>query len=394
MQHSSALAPVVCAVVGCGDVSAKYLATLLAAPIIEIGACCDVVSANAERAAARCPRATPASLADILADPAVELLINLTPPQQHAEITRRALQSGKSVYSEKPLAITEAQRAELIAMAHARGLFLGGAPDTMLGPAAQAVRRAIDGGLIGRPFAATANLLTPGHERSAHAPQVFYRGGAGPLLDMGVYYVAMLVGLLGPVRRVTGAHSLPAPQRVIDTGPDSGATFTADVPTHVAALMEFQAGQIGTLTASFDVWATDVPHLEIYGTEGTISVPDPNFYTGEVRLRTARAADWRGLRYAASAPRGRGIGVIDMAHAMRGLTPQRLNAALVGHVLEALLAVTAEPAGPAELTSSCERPPPLNSTSRSVRCWWCSRCAGAQVRRNRRPAAGGLKHWK
>ncbi|SEG86527.1 Predicted dehydrogenase [Thermomonospora echinospora] len=363
-----------CAVVGCGDVSTKYLRTLRAAPIIDIVACCDVLPERARRLAARCARAVSASLPEILADPAVELVINLTPPQQHTEITLRALRAGKSVYTEKPVATSPEELAEVLVMAGNGDAMLGGAPDTALGPAAQAARRAIDEGRIGRPLGASAALLTPGHERSCPTPEVFYRKGAGPLLDMGVYYLTMLVSLLGPVREVVGAHSRPSPLRVIDTGPRARTSFATEVPTHVAALLVFENREIVTLTASFEVWGTRVPHLEIFGTEGTLSIPDPNFYTGAVRLKAARSREWIPLPYPPDAPVGRGIGVIDMAHALRGLTGQRLTGGIIGHVVETMLAVEAEKTAATTLASRCDRPAPLRSAPSPTGCWWCEQC--------------------
>ncbi len=366
--------PVRCAVVGCGNVSAKYLRTLTRAPIIDIVACCDSIPERARQLAASCARAVSASLPETLRDASIELVINLTPPRWHAGITRQALGAGKSVYTEKPLAASAAELDELLATAPTAGAMLGGAPDTALGAAAQAARRAIDQGLIGHPLGAAAALLTPGHERSCPTPEVFYQPGAGPLLDMGVYYLSMLVGLLGPVRDVVGAHRRPSPRRSIDTGPRAGETFLADVPTHLAALLEFETGVVATLTTSFEVWGTRIPHLEIFGTEGTLAIPDPNFYTGKVRLKTARSSRWTTVPYPADAPGGRGIGVIDMAHALRGLTEQRLTGGFVGHVTETMLAIETPETSPVRLRSRCGRPAPLGPTPYATGCWWCEQC--------------------
>jgi predicted dehydrogenase len=376
LMPGSPVVPVGCGVVGCGDVSGKYLETLLAAPIIDVVACCDVDDSRAGRLAASCRSARAKPFTEVLADPAVELLINLTPPQEHSTITRQAIRAGKAVYSEKPFTTSEADLARLMAEARAGNVLVGGAPDTQLGPAAQAARRAIDEGLIGRPLGATAALLTPGHERSAAAPEVFYRRGAGPLLDMGVYYLTMLVGLLGPVRRAFGMHSTPSTDRVIDTGPAAGTTFSAEVATHVAAVLEFANGAIATLTASFEVWATGLPHLEIYGTEGVLTLPDPNFYGGDVVYRRARTSEPVRLPHPEDGPRGRGIGVVDMAHAVRGLTPQRMTGALVAHVLEVMLGLTAESRGPFVPGTTCDRPHPLPRSARGDACWWCPDCEG------------------
>jgi predicted dehydrogenase len=369
-----------CGIVGCGDVSSQYFQTLAATTIVDVTACADILPARAEAAAAAhgIPRAV--SVDELFADPTIELVVNLTPPQSHAAVSLQAIRAGKSVYTEKPLAAGDQKGAELLEESEAHSVLVGCAPDTFLGPPAQTARRAIDQGRIGTPIAATAAMLAPGHERSCPTPEVFYRRGAGPLMDMGVYYLTMLVSMLGPVDSVCGMHDRFSPTRTVDVGPRARSTFQSEVPTHLAALLRFRQGTIATLVASFEVWATEVPHLEIYGTQGTLALPDPNFFAEPARLRPARGSAWIDLLDNPASPRGRGIGVIDMAHALRGLGGQRATGALGQHVLDVMLAV--EEAGTLGVEqrprSSCLRPLPLPYADGTTACPWCP--AGGPIR--------------
>ncbi len=364
--------PVRCAIVGCGDVLAKYRATLPKYPLLRVVRCANLVRERADQGAAHFVGAVACAAEDAFADSDVELVINLTPPQNHAEISMRALRSGKSVYSEKPLAADLAAATVLLAEARERHVAIGCAPDTFLGTAGRVARRLIDEGRIGRPLGATAMMLAPGHERSCATPEVFYRRGAGPMLDMGVYYMTMLVSLLGPVRRATGMSGGGSPVRTIDVGPLAGRTFESEVATHVAGILEFTAGPIVTVVASFDVWGSQMPHIEIYGTYGALILPDPNFFAGPVRLRSARSSGWETIPVTADGMVGRGTGIADMAHWLRGLShDQRASGALGYHVLEIM--ETIERAGGAgrDLASSCARPPALPDYIRPGSCPWC-----------------------
>jgi predicted dehydrogenase len=360
--------PVRCAVVGCGDVLRKYQATLPRYPLLRVVRCADLVRERAERGAAGFPGAIACAAEDVFTDSDVELVINLTPPQSHAEISMQALRSGKSVYSEKPLAADLAAASALLTEARERAVVIGCAPDTFLGTAGRVARRLIDEGQIGRPLGATAMMLSPGHERSCATPEVFYRRGAGPMLDMGVYYVTMLVSLLGPVRRATGMTGGGMtgggmtgggpPARTIDVGPRAGRTFAPEVATHVVA--------------SFDVWGTEAPHIEIYGTDGALVLPDPNFFAGPVRLRRARSSSWETIPLAADGVAGRGTGIADMAHWLRGLSAsQRASGALGYHVLEIMETIERAGGSARDLESSCPRPSALPDHIRPGTCPWC-----------------------
>ena len=216
----------------------------------------------------------------------VDLVLNLTVPKAHATVTMSAIAAGKHVYSEKPLAMSTVEGRQVLSAASSAGVRVGCAPDTVLGTGTQTARRCLDDGMIGQPVAATAFMVTPGHERWHPAPEFYYEPGGGPLFDMGPYYLTALITLLGPVRRVTGAASMPRSERVIGRGPRAGTTFPVTVPTHVTGTLEHENGALTTLLMSFDVWAAQLPRIEVYGTTGSLSVPDPNEFAGEVRVLT------------------------------------------------------------------------------------------------------------
>ena len=199
------------------------------------------------------------TVAELLADPAIEVILNLTTPDAHASVAQAALDAGKGVYNEKPLAIALEDGKRLVETARTRGLRLGAAPDTFLGGGLQTCRQLIDAGAIGEPVAATAFMLTPGHERWHPQPDFFYQAGGGPLFDMGPYYLTALISLLGPVRRVTGSTRVTFPERTIRSEPRAGERITVEVPTHLAAVLDFASGPIATLVTSFDVWASNAP---------------------------------------------------------------------------------------------------------------------------------------
>jgi predicted dehydrogenase len=265
------------------------------------------------------------------------------------------------VYGEKPLALSTSEGREVLAAASAAGVRVGCAPDTVLGTGTQTARRCLDEGAIGTPVAATAFMVTPGHERWHPDPEFYYRPGGGPLFDMGPYYLSSLVTLLGPVRRVTGLASSPRASRVVGSGPRAGTEFPVEVATHVAGVLEHENGAVTTLMMSFDVWAANLPRVEVYGTHGSLSVPDPNGFDGEVRLYTP-GAEWQpvapnaGYRNA-----GRGTGVADMAEALSTNTEHRASGALAYHVLDIMesLLKAAETTRTQEVKSTTPPPPPV-----------------------------------
>ena len=350
-------------IVGCGNISAIYLKMAKTFPILETAAVADLLP---ERAQARAqefgvPRAC--TVEELLADPSIEIVLNLTTPHSHAPVALAALAAGKSVYNEKPLAIRREDAQEMLRLAAAKGLRVGGAPDTFLGAGHQTCRKAIDDGLIGTPVAATAFMTNHGHESWHPDPEFYYQLGGGPMFDMGPYYLTALVNLLGPVRRVTGSARVSFAQRTITSQPKNGKVIQVEVPTHVAGILDFAGGAVGTIITSFDVWKAELPRIEIYGSLGTLSVPDPNTFGGTVRLWQAGAKEWTELPLLPNyAENWRSLGVADMAHAIRAGRPHRASGELTYHVLDLMHAFhdASQQDRHVALQSTCERPAPLN----------------------------------
>ena len=349
-------------IVGAGQISGAYLGTLRRLSNVEVVAVGDLDQARAEAAAATTPGARPLAVADLLAADDVDLVLNLTIPAAHGEIARAAIAAGKHVYGEKPLAVTTVEADAMLAAAAAAGagVRLGCAPDTVLGTGVQTARACLDSGEIGKPIAATAFMVTPGHERWHPAPEFYYQPGGGPLFDMGPYYLTALVTLLGPVRCVAGMAATPRATRVIGSGPRAGAEIGVAVATHVTGVLEHANGTLSTLVMSFDVWAGKLPHLEVYGTGGSLSVPDPNGFGGAVQIYRAGAEDWTSAAEAGGY-RGatRGYGVSDLARALTTGTAHRANGEVAYHVLDMMesLLAAADSGHAVDVTSSCDRPP-------------------------------------
>ena len=289
----------------------------------------------------------------------VDLVLNLTIPAAHADIALKAIAAGKHVYGEKPLAASTAEGQTMLQAAEAAGLILGSAPDTVLGTGIQTARKAIDDGLIGTPVSATATMVTPGHERWHPNPDFYYVPGGGPLLDMGPYYVSALVTLLGPVTSVIGAASSTRSTRTIGSGARAGEVIPVSTPTHVTGILTHASGALSTLVMSFDAVATHSANIEIHGETGSLTVPDPNRFDGDVQLRTLDGADWEMLPVSAGyAGASRGIGLQDLARTPAGELP-RASGELGFHVLEVMEAVltSAESGAAVQVSSTCERPP-------------------------------------
>ena len=349
-------------VVGCGDISGIYLQADETFEILETVACADLVIERAREQAARHSVHRACSTAELLADPEIEIVVNLTNPDAHAEVAMQAVEAGKSVHNEKPLALARDEARRLLEAATAQGVRVGGAPDTFLGGGLQTCRKLIDDGWIGEPIGATAFMLCHGHESWHPNPGYYYQPGAGPMFDMGPYYLTTLVALMGPVRRVSGAARSTFSERTITSQPLYGAKIKVNTPTHVASTLEFASGAIGTLLTSFDVWAHELPHIEIYGTQGSLSVPDPNTFGGPVRVRRAGAEAWSDVPLTHGCTKNsRGIGVADMAYALRSGRAHRASGQLAYHVLDIMHASleSAREGRRIELDSACERPSPL-----------------------------------
>ncbi len=349
-------------IIGCGTISGIYLKNGQRFEAYDVVACADLLLERARARAEeyRVPKAC--SVAELLADPEIDLVLNLTVPSVHAEISLAALEAGKSVYTEKPLAIRREDGRRLLAVAHERGLHVGCAPDTFLGGGLQTCRKLVDDGWIGEPVGATAFMMGRGPERWHPDPDFFYQPGAGPMFDMGPYYLTALMHLLGPVRRITASARVSFPERTILSEPRAGASITVRTPTHVAGVMDFAGGPVGTLITSFDVWASQVPRIEVYGAEGTLSVPDPNTFGGPVRICRAGSDEWSELPLTHGySENSRGLGLADMAAAIRSGRPHRASGELAYHVLDCMQAFldASDENRHVELASTCQRPAPL-----------------------------------
>ena len=340
-------------IVGLGVISAQYLDTLLAAPSVRIAAVADLDAARAEAAAERIPGCRALTTDELLADPGIRVVLNLTIPAAHADVALAAIAHGKDVYGEKPLAATLADARRMTDAAAAADIRLGCAPDTVLGTGVQTARAAIDDGLIGRPVSAAAMWISAGHESWHPNPDFYYRAGGGPLLDMGPYYVTSLVQLLGPVRAVSGAASRSRDERVIQSGPRAGESVGVEVDTHLTGILHHASGAISTVTMSFDGVASTAAPIEVHGVEGSLLVPDPNLFTGDVRLRR-RGGTWEALEPSAGyVGAGRGVGLVDFV-AGHG----RASGEMALHVLEimTLLQQSAASGVQEPLTTTVERP--------------------------------------
>ena len=346
-------------VVGAGTIAGQYSASLQRLPQLQVTAVCDLVPERAAQFAADHDGARVVTQPELLAADDVDVVLVLTLPATHGDIARDALAAGKHVYGEKPLATTVAEGREVVKAATAAGLRVGCAPDTVLGTGIQTARAVIDAGRIGTPHSATAFMTTPGHERWHHFPEFYYQPGGGPLLDMGPYYLSALVHLLGPVTRVVGASARPSATRTVGQGPRAGTSFDVTVDTHVTGILEHASGALTTLIMSFDTWAARLPCIEVHGTDGSLSVPDPNRFDGAVELFSAGSERWVDVgAWAGYAGSGRGYGIADLAIALAGDRPHRAGADLALHVLDVMESVqqAAETRTSVALTTTCERP--------------------------------------
>lgn len=341
---------------GCGHVSDQYLEGIALRPELELVACADMDAARAEEFAAKAgARAlTPDELYE---DEAVDVVLNLTPPAVHVQTTRSALEAGKHVYSEKPLAITVEDGEALVQLAEERGLRLGCAPDTFLGAPLQTARRLIEDGWIGEPVGAVAFVSEPGYEHFHPDVSSFYAEGVGPALDLGPYYVTALIHLLGPIGHAVG-HGLQGQRdRRFRLGDRAGQPIAVEAPTHVTGLLGFESGAVATLEMSWDIWATTLPFLQIHGSEGSMDIGNPDYFTGDVRVRRAdgedlgppppepRALPWTTMPQFSAGYVARGAGLADLAHALAEGREHIAHGRLALHALEALRAVASTAPG-------------------------------------------------
>ncbi|WP_027092806.1 Gfo/Idh/MocA family protein [Cohnella thermotolerans] len=348
--------------IGCGNISPIYFEAGRKFDIIEIVACADM---DMGRAAARAqefgvPKAC--TVEELLADPEIDIVVNLTIPNAHADVHLKILESGKHAYGEKPLATLLEDGRRVLAVAAEKKLRVGSAPDTFLGGGIQTCRKLVDDGWIGEPIAATAFMMYHGPEIFHPNPDFLYQKGAGPLFDMGPYYLTALINLIGPIRRVTGSARITFPERTVTNPSNYGRKFPVETPTHIAGVLDFANGAVATLITSFDVWGTKTPYMEVHGTEGTLLVPDPNTFGGPVYVKRQGHSDFAEVPLTHGyTENSRGLGLADMACAIRSGAPHRASGELAYHVLEAMHGIlkASEEGRHYELSSTCGKPEPL-----------------------------------
>ncbi|GAB3599595.1 Gfo/Idh/MocA family protein [Microbacterium tumbae] len=326
-------------VVGVGKISEQYLARIPRLPILRLAAVTDRDTARAD-AVARGAGVEALSFEEMLGRPDIDIVLDLTIPAAHAGIATAALSAGKHVYSEKPIALCSEDAARLVALAERHKVRLGTAPDTVLGAGVQTAWAAVREGRIGEIVGAAAAWSAPGHELWHPEPAFYYQPGAGPLMDMGPYYLTSLVLMLGPVARVSGFAHSSGRARVVETGPNAGRSLSVDpdVPTHVIAMLEHSSGATTSVQMSFEIWGSQLPPI---GTAGTVSVPDPNEFSGPTMVYTSASREW----IEADAPMGyvdagRGVGLAEMAHSIASGRPHRATGELAAHVSEIMESIT------------------------------------------------------
>jgi predicted dehydrogenase len=328
-------------VVGVGKISDQYLGMAKNFPIVEMAAVADLDQARAKSQADKYGIPKVYSVDDIFKDDSIEIILNLTVPKAHVPIGLKAVAAGKHMYAEKPLGIDRAEGQKLLDAANKAKLRIGCAPDTFMGSGIQTARKLIDDGAIGKPVAFTAFMMCPGHESWHPSPEFYYEVGGGPMFDMGPYYLTALLNLLGPAKRVMGAASIAIPERTITSQPKHGKKVKVETPDHIAGTIEFEDGAMGTLITTFATrFATydGKQPITIFGTEGTIRVPDPNGFDGPVHYRKNDDEEWRWQPPTFVKGYGRSIGLADMAHAIRTNRPHRASAEQAYAVLDLMQA--------------------------------------------------------
>lgn len=365
--------PVKVGVIGCGHVSSEYFQSFGAHEEIELAACADLDQALARSQAETFGIPKVYTPDQLLADPDIEIVVNLTPPKAHAAVSIAALRAGKHVFSEKPLAVTLDEADQILAAADEMGVMLGGAPSTFLGAPLQTMRKVVDDGWIGTPRAGTAFFSFRGGEHWHPHIDPFYAKGAGPMLDIGCYLVSSLINVLGPATRVAAITKQYDEVRLRPKGSPGVDDIKIEVATHAAGTIEFANGAVITVMTSWEMWASRLPFIELYGTRGTVSVPYDDVWGGQPIVRGGQASDlayiptvpgggtWRPVPITHNASAHRAVAIADMASALRNGSPFRANHELAYHTLEILLAFdkSSESGEIVTLSSTCEKPAAL-----------------------------------
>ena len=324
--------------IGVGNIAPAYIRGCAPFDVINIAACSDLLVHRAQAFAAE-HGLEANSVDDMLARDDIDIVINLTIPAAHAEVSLQIIAAGKHTYSEKPLALNRADGEKIIRAAAEAGVRMGCAPDTFLGGGGQTARKTIDDGVIGAPVAATAFFLSHGPESWHPNAGFYYLNGGGPLFDMGPYYLTALVNLMGPVARVAASARMTFPERIATSEALMGQVLPVEVNTHIAGSFEFESGAIATVITSFDIWGHHLPEIEIHGTEGSLTVPDPNRFDGEVTTVKGGTREWVDIPLSHTTNIGRGAGVADMAYAIQSGRRHRATGDLAFHVLDIMQAL-------------------------------------------------------
>jgi predicted dehydrogenase len=349
-------------IIGTGNISGIYLQNGSKFDSMQVVACADL---DVDRAKAKAVEhgIRGCSVEELLADPEIEMVINLTIPLAHASVCLKALEAGKHVYVEKPFTVTREEGLQVLELARRKGLLVGSAPDTFLGGGIQTSVKLIEDGWIGTPIGATAFMVCGGHESWHPAPEFYYHKGGGPMFDMGPYYLTAFVAMLGPIIRVTGSTRISYPERTITSKPKFGQKIAVETPTHIVGVIDFASGPIGTILTSFDVMGNSLlPRIEVYGSEGTLVVPDPNGFGGQISISRAGAREWSDIPLTHGyADNARGVGAADMAKAIQTGRKHRANGEMAYHVLEAMHGFhdASDQGVHYAMKSTCERPAPM-----------------------------------
>lgn len=352
--------------VGVGCISGIYLKNLheVFNDSLCLVAVCDLIRERAEKAKEEygVPKIYD-TMEELFADPEIDIVLNLTRPYQHYEVSKAALLAGKHVYSEKPLGADLEEGKELVELAKQKGLVIGGAPDTFMGAGIQTCRKLIDSGLIGEVIGGRCVMANHGMESWHPDPDFYYQRGGGPLFDMGPYYITALVNLLGGINRVYGYGSASYPTRLITAEPHKGEIIEVNTPTHIESFLHFDSGVVVSLLTSFDIYSTKQTNIEIYGTKGTLYVPDPNWFGGKIEFFDGETQQMKefSLEFDYS-ENSRCLGLWDMARAIEGSSKvSRTTCKQTFHVLEAMCAImkSAECGMPVKLESRFEREAPM-----------------------------------
>ncbi|GHT64071.1 dehydrogenase [Spirochaetia bacterium] len=352
-------------IVGIGNISGIYLKNLtgMHSKHVQVTAVTDLIHERAAKANTDYGIPHILKTQDLIESPDVDIILNITQPPDHYGVALAAVKAGKHVYDEKPLCAKREEAQEVLKVAAANKVKVGGSPDTFLGAGGQTCRKLLDDGWIGKPVAATAFMANHGHEHWHPGPEFYYKKGGGPMFDMGPYYLTALVNLLGPIARVSGSAKTPIKQRTITSEPLNGTVIDVEVPTTIAGVLDFASGAVGTIITSFDVYSHTLPFIEIYGTEGTLRVPDPNTFGGPVYVKRYREENWSEIPLLREyKENSRGLGITDLALSIGENRPHRANGEMAYHVLDVMHGIHDASASGSyyDVKSTCTRPEPFN----------------------------------